>query len=330
VRAGLLSDPRVVALLRTLFIPVHVSSLNTAHCMRDPRDVELLRSKISEHTDDFDGGERETFLLPDGTMQTVFLSLNGHAMREYESRSAQYTAAGRRADDALRMFRHHGSIALRAVHGDLPAAWRELLEADHPVVAAIATEAPRWLEPAAGRQGFRVFVRNSYRMYDDLHGQQLVLPDPDVIEAWGGRLEATGSRSELPRAAFVDLARAIVPRGQVDTELAERSITGSLTLVATRVDEQRIEGTVEGTFVLLPTDKAEVGKRENAAALFESKGRLVGTFTWSRAARRLDTLRVAAADVAFTWKPIDADRSYHEPVHRIGIEWVRGPASDAR
>jgi hypothetical protein len=163
VRAGLLSDPRVVVALRTLFVPVHCSALNTPHCMRDPRDVELLRSHAGAATDRFIGGEREAFLLPDGTMQRVFLSLN-------QGSSSQYTAAKRRADSATREFRHHGAIALRdSGDGEVPAEWRRLWDGEHEALAPLADERPRWPAPPPGRQGFRVFVRNSYKMYDDLH-----------------------------------------------------------------------------------------------------------------------------------------------------------------
>jgi hypothetical protein len=343
VRAGLLSEPRVIALLRTVFVPVHVSALNTPHCMRDPRDVELLTKYVSPQTDDFDGGEREAFVLPDGTMQTVFLSLSGHAIGEYSSKCSHYTAAGRRADEVSRCFRHYGAIALRAVQDELPEAWHkiwdselpeagdQILDGENADVAAIEREAPRWPEPPAGRQGFRVFVRNSYRMYDDLHGAQLALLDDGTVTAWGRQLEQAGSRAPLPRAAFVALAQAMVPRGMVDTELDPESIAGELELVATAVDGRRVTGTIEGSFGLKPKNKSEVGKRDNAAVLFESTGRLVGRFVWDRDAERFEDLRIAAADVQFAWKPDGGGSSSDfAPRHQVGIEWVRGPASVVR
>lgn len=330
MRAGLLSDPRVVALLRTLFVPVHISALNTPHCMPDPRDVAVLQGCVSESTDLFLGGEREVFVLPDGTMQRVFLSLNGHAVGEYSSGAAQYTATGRRSEDATRMFRHYGSLALRALHDELPAAWRELWDLEHPAVVAVMAEAPRWPEAPAGRQGFRVFVRNSYRMYDDLHGSQLALLADSTTAAWGGALTAVESRSPLPRESFLALAGAIVPRGMVDTELAASSIAGALELVAERVSAGRVEGRVEGGFSLLPTDKGEVGKRPSAAALFESKGRLVGRFVWDREARTFVELRIVATDVQLAWLPVDRRDEYFDPRHQIGIEWVCGPAAVLR
>lgn len=327
MRAGLLSDPRVVALLRTLFVPVHISALNTPHCMHDRRDVALLASFVDKKTDDFDGGEREAFVLPDGTMQRVFLSLNGHALGDYDSVGTQYTAADRRADSSTRMFRHHGAIALRAVHEELPAAWRELWHVDHPQVAAVAAAAPRWPEPEAGEQGFRVFVRNSYRMYDDLHGCQLALSSESELTAWCGQLAAAGDRAALPREPFLALARAMVPRGMVDTELAPASIAGRLELVATSVDGDRILGDVDGSYSLQPTERGEVGKRLNAAVLFESAGRFVGRFAWDRRTKRFAALRIVTADVQFAWKPRGGGGAEYPPRHQVGIEWVRsGPA----
>ncbi len=327
MRAGLLSDARVVVALRTLFVPVHITALNTAHCMHDARDVELLTSMAGDGTDRFQGGEREAFVLPDGRMQRVFLSLNGHDVGGFATGVAQYTAAGRRSDDGTRMFRHHGAIALRDTHGEVPVEWRSLWDGNHPDLVPIASEAPRWPEPAPGRQGLRVFVRNSYRMYDDLHGSQLVLLADDVVAAWTAPLTAPESRAQLPSAQFDALARAIVPRGQVDTELATASIHGRLTLVARSVDGEIVTGDVTGTFSLRPTDLAEAGKRPSAAALFESKGTLTGRFTFDRALRTFRELRVVATGVEYAlkshWDPGGSGLTNHAPRHQIAIEWVR-------
>jgi hypothetical protein len=291
--------------------------------MRDPRDIALLRSFVGNDTDDFDGGEREAFVLPDGTMSTVFLSLNDHAVGEYGGVVKQYTAEGRRSDGAARMFRRHGAAALRALHGELPAAWHELWDVDHADVVAVQGEQPRWPQPPAGQQGFRVFVRNSYRMYDDLHGAQLALLPDAAVAAWGGRLATAGDRAALPDEAFLALARAMVPRGMVDTELAAESIEGRLELVATAAGDELVRGTVEGTFALEPQDLDEVGKRRNAAVLFTSSGRLAGRFTWDRCTRTFRELRVVASDVEFWWKPKKGLDTDFPPRHQIAVEWVR-------
>lgn len=316
----------MIAALRELFVPVHITALNTQQCMRDPRDAAILRANIRDDTDDFDGGEREAFVLPDGTMQRVFLSLHGYECGENEGRCSHYTAAGRRDEEVTRVFRANGAIALRAVHGELPQRWRELWDDGDPAVAAIAQEPPRWPVPAPGHAEFRVFVHNSYRMYDALHGQQLAAPMPADVASWLAPLAGGEPRAELPQAAFVQLAQAMVPRGMVDTELAVTSIDGALALVVEREHDGIVEGRVEGRFALLPKSEAEVGKRFNAACLFRSEGALRGRFTFARAGRRLLSLRAVATDVAFEWLPDGGpDATGFAPWHRIGIEWVCTP-----
>ena len=320
VRAGLLSDPRVVALLRELFVPVHISALNTQHCMRDPRDAEILRASIRKDTDDFDGGEREAFLLPDGTMLPVFLSLHGKDANEWESRATHYTAAGRRAEAAVAMFRHRGAEALRRVHGEVPERWRSLWDDEDPAVQAVRAAAPRWPAPAPGHAGFRVFSRNSYRMYDDLSGAEIAEVDagPVVRSLLGGQ-----DAAELPRDAFVTLANAMVPRGMVDTELDADSIGGTLRLVVESRVGAVVEGRVEGEFHLAPKTKREVAKRENAACMFESQGRLQGHFTIDAKTGRILALRAVATDVDFAWRPgYELDAGDFAPWHRVAIEWV--------
>lgn len=316
----------MIAALRELFVPVHISALNTPQCMRDPRDAAILRANIRDDTDDFDGGEREAFVLPDGTMQRVFLSLHGYECGEFEGRCSHYTAAGRRDAEVTRMFRANGAIALSAVHGELPPRWRELWDDSDPVVAAIAAEPPRWVAPGPGEAGFRVFVHNSYRMYDALHGQQIATPAAADLAQWLAPLARGEQRSELPRAAFVRLALAMVPRGMVDTELLASSIDGALVLTAEREHDGIVEGRVEGTFALVPKSDAEVGKRDNAACLFRSEGALRGRFAFARAERRLSSLRAVATDVVFEWRPgHGVDARDFEPWHRVGIEWVQSP-----
>ena len=320
MRAGLLSDPRVVVALRTLFVPVHLSALNTAHCMRDPRDVELLRSYAGAETDRFAGGERETFLLPDGTMQRVFLSLG-------QGRASQYTAATRRDDGATSLFRHHGALALGELHDELPGEWRALWDGTHPELATVVAEAPRWPLPRPGEQGFRVFARNTFRMYDDLHGCEIVPVAPADLAAPLAQLQRAGDRAALPVRTFRALARAMVPRGQVDTELDDGSITGGIELVVETASERELCGRVEGTFALEPARLEEAGKRKGAAGLFTSRGRLAGRFTVDRATGALAALRAAATEVTFVTDPGKQRREdYFEPWHRVAFEWVDGPA----
>jgi hypothetical protein len=167
-------------------------------------------------------------------------------------------------------------------------------------------------------------------MYDDLHGAQVAPLPADAVARWLAPLRAAGDRSPLPREAFRTLAAAMVPRGQVDTELKPQSIDGVLELVAETVDERQVRGRVEGAFALVPADKAEVGKRLGAAALFASRGALAGTFVADRATGTLVSLRAAARDVQFEWEPGAAwDEHYFAPWHRVGIDWVGAPKTAA-
>ncbi len=325
MRAGLLSDARVVAILRELFVPVHVTALNTLHCMRDPRDEALLRAAIRDDTDDFDGGEREAFLLPDGTMLPVFMSLHGREMTEWETRASHYTGDGRRDETTVAEFRHRGADALRRVHGELPEKWRQLWDPEHSAVQEVLASSPRWPEPAPGTAALRVFSRNSYRMYDDLHGAELVTLAAADLRAWTTPLRTGDRRAAMPRAAFVSMARAMVPRGMVDTELADASITGELVLVVEQGEPAGLRGRIEGRFALEPKAKEEVGKRLNAACLFESRGQLRGRFELSSDGR-LRLLRVVAHGVEFAWLPGYSTRDDEfEPWHRVAIEWVQAP-----
>jgi hypothetical protein len=326
VRAGLLSDPRVVVALRTLFVPVHMTALNTAHCLHDARDEALLKSMAGDATDRFVGGEREAFVLPDGVMQSVFLSLGGYELNEVAGRASHYTAAGRRADNVTRMFRHHGAKALRAVHDETPAAWRELWDDESPAVNALLDEKPRWPMPIAGQQGLRVFVRNSHLRYDDLHGAQILALGNDAVGAWAGGLSKAGDRAQLPRPVFEKLVNAMVPRGSVDPELAPTSIGGTLELVAAAIDGDRITGVVAGAFAMQPKDRSEGGKRPSAAILFEASGQFVGRFTWDRATTTFAELRVATRDVEFAWQPVMATGDDFPPHYFAAFEWVRGEA----
>ncbi len=331
MRAGLLSNPCVIAQLQTNFLPVHISALNTPECMHDPRDVATLASFATDDTDRFQGGEREAFVRADGTMGTVFLSLSGSEVRGNEFHCSQYTAPLRRDDSVVRLFRYYGAVALRTTNDALPSSWRELWDPEHPLVTSIASALPRWPEPRAGEQGFRVFVRNSYRMYDDLHGSQLALVDGPALATWTQHIAELGIATKLPEASFRALADAMVPRGGVDTRLDDASIAGDLLLRPEAIEGPYVVGTLQGSFALTPTRSEEAGRRPSAAWLFHSKGQLVGRFRWNRENGQFEQLRVVADQVDFSWDPPDRDRpDYHAPRHQIAFEWVFGRAESPR
>jgi hypothetical protein len=313
---------RVVHLLRTSFIPVRISALNTPACLADPRDQGLLASYVRPETDDFDGGEREAFLLPDGTMLPVFMSLHGP---DAANGCLQMTGAGRRSDLALQPFREHAEQALRRTHGGVAQDWAQLWSGEHPSLRWLAEEPARWPMPTRGAQALRVFVRNSYRQYDDLHGCELVPLEQDALDALCSALRE-GAAAVLPGETFVALGRAMVPRGQVATRLRAESISGALRLCAEERATDRVTGTLEGSFALHPATKSEVGARENAASRFRSRGRLVGRFMLDLEARRFVELRAAAADVEIGWiSEFPALPSDFAPRHQVAIEAVGAP-----
>lgn len=321
MRAGLLSDPRVIALLRREFVPCMTSALNTPGCFRDPRDAETLARYVDPDLDDFDGGEREAFVLPDGTMLDVFLSLHGP---DRWSGHTHYTREGRRSEDAARPFREHAEDALRRVHGALPEDWEAIWAGQTDAVKEIAATAPRWPEPAEGERALRVFARNSYRMYDDLAGCELVPFEDAEASAWIAALSEAGAEVTLEAETFRRIVRAMVPRGMVATHLADGSIDGEITLTCESTDGAVVRGRIEGTYAMTPRAKSEVGARENAACLFRSAGRIRGRFAFDREAARVLELRAATADVEFAWlpgyRPRDED---FPPRHAAAFEWIQ-------
>jgi hypothetical protein len=319
VRAGLLSDARVVALLRTMFIPCHLSALNTPECMADARDASVLEACAKDCSERFQGGEREAFLLPDGTIQEVFMSLHGTNTVNHDM---QMTAAGRRAEDSWRLFRHYGFRALRELD-ERPAEWDAIWDGKSERVAEVLRLAPGWPAPAPGAQALRVFVRNSYHMYDDLHGCELAaLPDA-VVAGWCERLKGKGDKASLPPVQFRDLVRAMVPRGQVATTLADESIEGELLLEVTSVKGGLVQGTIAGSFAMLPKVLAEVGRRPSAACMFSSRGELRGRFTLDRELGRLRELRAVACGVDITWSGHGGEHpDWFAPSHTVALEWV--------
>ena len=322
MRAGLLSDPRVVALLRRDFVPCVISALNTVQCLADPRDAETLARYVDPKGEDFDGGEREVFILPDGTMLGVFLSLHGSVPLNGKT---HFTRAGRHTEDAVVVFKRHAREALERTDGGVPPDWAEVWEGGTEDVAAIAATVPQWPLPARDEQALRVFVRNSYRMYEDLAGCELVALDAATVAALLAACDEVGARVALPVTPFRALVNAMVPRGQVGTHLADESIDGVLELCVDELDGDSVRGHIEGRYAMVPGDRSEVGLRSNAACLFTSSGRFVGRFTIDRSAKRVVELRAAILDVEFEWLPRYRPLAGEFPaVHAAAIEWVRG------
>lgn len=294
MRAGLLSDPRVVALLRERFIPCLLPALNTADRMADARDAALLQSYVRTGGEAFRGGEREVFLRPDGTMLDVFMSLHGPG----GGGQTHMTAAGRRSEQACQSFFRHAELALRGPRGELPPEWPGFRRGTAPEVAALAAVPPAWPQPPAGTSALRVFVRHGGHTYDDLHGCELVACEPRQAEL--AALTGVGARASWSPPRFRALVRAMVPRGGVDTCLRDDSIDGELTFAVTARDGDGLRGELRGRFAMTPKTRDEVSRRENAASLFTATGTLVGRFAL-RADGTLAELRLVATDGKIVW-----------------------------
>lgn len=318
VRAGLLSDIRVVALLHDLFVPCLTTARNTCDLLVDPRDDALLARYAQSSGEQFVGGEREAFVLPDGTMLDVFLSLAGPS---HPDGKAHGTAAGRRSDRATALFERHAAAALRRAHGSLPAAWASYWNGTAPTVRQLAARSAAWPAPAPGTQALRVFVRNGHLAYDDLHGCGLVpLTDSARLPA----APDVGSTVALPMPLFRDLVRAMVPRGGVDTRLADESIAGELVFAGARRDGDVVHGIVRGHFAMRPMARSEWGRRANGAMRFETSAELLGRFEFDRTTGRWRSLRIATRceDHHAFWPWTDARSETTKTAYAAAIEWV--------
>lgn len=317
VRAGSLSDARVVALLSTHFIPCISSALNTPQHISSPADAELLAKCAGKQKGTFFGGEREAFLLPDGTMQRVFLSLHGPDER---NGCVQMTAKGRRSEDAVWQFKAHAERALIALHGELPADWDAIWEGKHESVKALREAGPSWPVPKPGTAALRAFVTNSYRQYDQLLGCELVAAGElkaQLVKA----LAEPDARLDLDRDTLVALGRAVVPRGQVGTKLLPESITGRVTFVVESCAGARVQGRIEGELALVPKTRAEVGLRDSAVTRFSHESRIEGSFVLEAGTVR--ELRLVSRDVKFDWITGHPKMSFEfAPAHEFAVEWV--------
>lgn len=322
MRAGLLSDPRVVALLQQQFIPCLSSACNTADRIDDPADVACLAAYAASSGEGFVGGEREAFVLPDGTMLDVFLSLRDGQVASHA------TAAARRSERAVRPFRAHAEQALQRLLGELPADWASYWDGTAAAVQRVAAAAPRWPEPA-GAPALRVFVRNGADAYDDLHGCELFsLAERDLLG--GAALAVPGARVAVPAEVFRDLVRAMVPRGGVDGRLQDESIDGELAFVVEQVEAGVARGRIEGRVEMRPTRREENGRRPNAARLFIVDAAIVGRFAFDGNLHRFRSLRFATDDAEFReWSPLRPAGTHPALPYAVGVEWLPGAAAPA-
>ena len=289
MRAGSLSDPRVVALLRRHFVCVHVPMLATAFLIEDPEDRAFLEALNRKHNTAYGGrgdgplygGEREVFLAPDGTLIRIGMTLHAGG-RENEQSIRRVRAA---PEHAVRQFFGYAEEALRKVRGDLPEDFEALRTGDDPEVARLRVLAP----PPAPDGTLRIWVRNDRLMYEALVGESRI--DVDAGEC--ARIAAEGP---WPRELFVRLARECYPRGDVFIDLRPESVEGGIETHDVKVEDGVARGRFRGRLRLAPRTDVERGRR--AASFLWAETRLEGDFAFDRTARRFTSFRLAGFDGA--------------------------------
>lgn len=330
MRAGSLSDARVVALLRKYFVCARLPELSTKDLIRDPRDIALLERLHAEamagpypRRPGFFGGEREAFFTPDGEVLDVFLSLGTQGRSD-----SQFLVEQRARPEAMvQRFFERAASALRAVHGALPDDFEALCDGSAAAVAEVAASVVPHPRVASDGPALRVSVRNDRVMYTELCGQDLIawkdaelaqlLPDCSV-----------GERArKWPRAAFLRIAHASYPRGAVLPRLRDESILGELHMLVDEVTDAAVRGRIEGRLELRPTTGEEVGARKEARMPFELRMELCGDFTFDRVAGHFTALRIVSRASELTH--VYGGRKTRDR-YWLGVELARPRAGTAR
>ncbi|MCC6672591.1 MAG: hypothetical protein IT458_16115 [Planctomycetes bacterium] len=302
MRAGTLSDTRVLALLQRHFVCVHLPELCTKDLIADPEDLALLerlhRDALARRGGDglgwpgFFGGEREAFLTPDGELVDMFLSLNVGTKEQ-----RQYTPAARaRPDAAVERFFRAARAVLQRVHGEVPEDLEALRDGTHPDVASRAAAAIPTPPPApAGVQRLRVWVRNDLVMYESLVGHNLLDLDATQARALLPEKPAPQARQEWPRAAVLRLARAAYPRAAgVLLEVRDESIDGSVTSEVLAVHGDTVRGTFRGALRLSAERLEERGRRDSYRPFRGADAELAGDFEFDLAKGCFTSLRLVS------------------------------------
>ncbi len=294
MRAGTLSDARVLALLHRYFLSVHMPELVTKHLIEDPEELRLLEEYDRQCRERRDwaglaGGEREVFLAPDGELLDVFLSLNVGSKDE-----RQYTPQARRNPEvAVRRFFAGAERALRRSDDGVPEDFAALRDGTHEDVARFAAAtAPDDSPPADGHQHVRVYVRNDLVMYTALVGASWFSLTP--VEA-SALVPSDGGATTWPRASVLALARAAYPRGAgVLLELADHSIEGEITTTVLERDGRTARGRIAGRIAMTANDPAERGRRESYRPFRGLEVELFGEFAFDLEHERFTALRLAS------------------------------------
>ncbi|MEZ5988829.1 MAG: hypothetical protein R3F30_06845 [Planctomycetota bacterium] len=299
MRAGSLSDPRIVALLRTHFVCVHMPELCTKELIEDPADLALLeryhaallRREPRHLTPTLFGGEREVFLTPDGELVDIFLSLNAGPQDQ-----KQYDLANRaRPEAAVRRFFEGARKVLARLPDGVPADLAALADGSAPAVAAAARLAPGPALSPPGSRVLRAHVRNDLPMYEGLVGSDdLVLDEAGLAALLPARAEVGAARA-WPRERVLALARAVQPRGAgVLLRPADGSIEGEVRAVVVEVDGDRVRGRLEGRLAIGAPTAEERGRRDTYRPFRAASARVVGDFVLEGG--RLRSLRLVSED----------------------------------
>lgn len=287
MRAGSLSDPRVVAVLRKYFVCVHVPELCTEELIRLDEDRRWFKALDARLAGDrphgpFYGGVREAFFAPDRTPINRFATLYPGDFAD--SQLVRRTRA--RPDAAVTKFFRHAAAAMRAVHDDLPADWPAFVDGTAPEVEAVR----RLPIPDDPPGTVRAWVRNDRLMYEGLVGGECITLSSDELRRLVPDPPTAGASTAWPRELFVRIARACYPRGEVWIALEDASIHG---LVETRVTHRadgHVYATLDGTLRLEPQTARERGRR--ASCLAWARTSLRGEIVVDMATDRVTRLRI--------------------------------------
>lgn len=326
MRAGSLSDPRVVALLGKHFVPVVMTELVTRDLIEDPRDVALLEKYDRERAESgrnpgLQGGEREVFLTPDGELVDVFLSLH-HGSRTTEHQGHEYHGQfGREEraspDAAVAHFFESASLAYERSFGALPRDWRRLLDGTAPEVARVrAARIPASL-PSDDGLTLRLWVRADVLMYEGLVGYELVHLDASEARSLLPERLRPGARSSWPRALFVRLARSAYPRGAgVLVALADSSVHGAIETTLLGSSSGKLRGRFAGSFRLEPATDAERSRRRTYKPYRRTRGELIGDFVWNEKDARFESFRLVSRNGSSTFSHGRSE----EQSYQLGVE----------
>lgn len=340
MRAGSLSDPRIIAMLRKHFVCVEMTELVTKDLIEDPRDVALLekydrqlRQLPLHRRASLDGGEREVFITPDGELVRVILSLHcGNpegTMRLGYKMVGQFSCADRaKPDMAVERFFDVARETLEKSRIDIPRDWAALRAGTHPMVARVRDEAVP--QPVRRDQDvlLQAWVRADVIYYESLVGRSLIPLSRDAARDLIAQDLVKGAIQTCNRRLFETLFSSCYPKGAgVLVDLEPDSIQGALQSEVTRVDGNHVQGRLRGTLRLAPKTQRERSRRKSYSPWRESRCELVGDFCYDRKARQFTRLRIVSKRGVSSFAH---GRSPKTQAYALGLELVKRPPKRRR